>query len=132
MNSSGFAELFLRKTVSIMADVPNFALEISLGVIARTRSNSFSFLDCGSFISKATNNPTAKEQEDIARAGEYRRLRLEIIIAERAEIVRLRDRDIISDDAMRLVQKDLDLEETLLSKEEDRDNLTNGLEEHSN
>jgi hypothetical protein len=41
-----------------------------------------------------------------------------MIAAERAEVIRLRDNDEISDDAMRIVQQDLDLEEVLLSSDE--------------
>ena len=40
-----------------------------------------------------------------------------MIAAERA-IIRLRDNDEIGDDAMRIVQQDLDLEEVLLSSDE--------------
>src|SRR5205085_5557341 len=44
----------------------------------------------------------------------YRRLRAEMLKAERQALIRLRDEDQISDGVMMLVQRDLDLEETLL------------------
>lgn len=55
-----------------------------------------------------------KEGDD-HHVAEYRRLRLQMIAAERAEVVRLRDEDVIGDDVMRRIQEDLDLEEVLLS-----------------
>ena len=49
----------------------------------------------------------------------YRRLRLEMIAAERAEVIRLRDADHIGDEVLRRVQEDLDLEEVLLTNAEE-------------
>ena len=49
----------------------------------------------------------------------YRRLRLEMIAAERAEVIRLRDADHIGDDVLRRVQEDLDLQEVLLTNPEE-------------
>jgi CPA1 family monovalent cation:H+ antiporter len=53
--------------------------------------------------------------QDRKNAQASRRLRLEMIAAERAEVVRLRDEDAISDEVLRRVQQDLDLEEVLLT-----------------
>ncbi len=47
----------------------------------------------------------------------YRRLRREMLLTERAEFIRLRDIGEITDDVLRRVQRDLDLEEALLSRE---------------
>ena len=49
----------------------------------------------------------------------YRRLRLEMIAAERPEVIRLRDADHIGDEVLRRVQQDLDLEEVLLTNPEE-------------
>ncbi len=49
---------------------------------------------------------------------EYRRLRLAALEAERKEILRLRDEEVVSDDVMRRVQRDLDLEQMLLESPE--------------
>ena len=46
----------------------------------------------------------------------YRRLRTEMIRAERDEFVRLRDRGELEDEVLRTVVRDLDLEEALLSR----------------
>lgn len=46
----------------------------------------------------------------------YRRLRLEMLLAERGEFLALRDRGRITDDVLRRVQRDLDLEEAILSR----------------
>jgi Na+/H+ antiporter len=53
--------------------------------------------------------------------AEYRRLRLAALAAERHEVVRLRDEEVISDDVMRRVQRDLDLEQILLESPEKPD-----------
>jgi CPA1 family monovalent cation:H+ antiporter len=53
--------------------------------------------------------------QDRKDAEAYRRLRLEMIAAERAEVIRLRDENAIGDDVLRRVQQDLDLEEVLLT-----------------
>lgn len=53
------------------------------------------------------------------RATTYRRLRREILEAERKTVVELRDRSAISDDVMLPLQRALDLEEQRLAAEED-------------
>ncbi len=53
------------------------------------------------------------------RAATYRRLRHEILDAERKTVVELRDRSAISDDIMQRLQRTLDLEEARLATEED-------------
>ena len=55
---------------------------------------------------------------DDRRAGEYRRIRAEMIHAERRALSDLRDRDMIGDDVMRRIQRDLDLELILLDSRE--------------
>ena len=57
-------------------------------------------------------------QSDARYQADYRRIRLEMISAERREIVSLRDRSEIGDNVMRRIQQDLDLEEVLLSSHE--------------
>jgi Na+/H+ antiporter len=64
------------------------------------------------------NAKKEKPEADSSRDAEFICLRLEMIAAERAEVIRLRDNDEIGDDAMRIVQQDLDLEEVLLSADE--------------
>jgi CPA1 family monovalent cation:H+ antiporter len=59
---------------------------------------------------------------ELSRAGEAgaagpmgtRKLRLEVIGAERRELVRLRDEEVIGEQTLRRVQRDLDLEEMLI------------------
>lgn len=48
----------------------------------------------------------------------YAKLRLATIVAERTEIIRLRDEDEIGDDILRVIQRDLDFEEVLLAEDE--------------
>ncbi|HEY2375034.1 MAG TPA: Na+/H+ antiporter [Gemmatimonadaceae bacterium] len=55
---------------------------------------------------------------DDRRAVEYRRIRAAMIHAERYALSDLRDRDVIGDDVMRRVQRDLDLELILLDSRE--------------
>jgi hypothetical protein len=55
---------------------------------------------------------------DDRRAIEYRRVRAEMIGAERRALLDLRDRDVIGDDVMRRIQRDLDLELVLLDTRE--------------
>jgi CPA1 family monovalent cation:H+ antiporter len=57
--------------------------------------------------------PEKREQQ-----GVYRRLRLAMLQAERLALIQLRDNGTISDAAMTAVQRDLDLEVTLLEKDE--------------
>lgn len=55
---------------------------------------------------------------DERRAAEYRRIRSAMIGAERQALLDLRDRDVIGDDVMRRIQRDLDLEMILLDSRE--------------
>jgi CPA1 family monovalent cation:H+ antiporter len=55
---------------------------------------------------------------DDRRAAEYRRIRSEMIRAERRALLDLRDNDVIGDDVMRRVMRDLDLETILLDSRE--------------
>jgi CPA1 family monovalent cation:H+ antiporter len=55
---------------------------------------------------------------DDRRAIEYRRIRSAMIAAEREALLDLRDRDVIGDDVMRRVLRDLDLETVLLESRE--------------
>lgn len=64
-----------------------------------------------------------------ARAGAYRRLRQEILRAERETVVGLRDGSAISDDVMRRLLRALDLEEQRLTLEEEDELEENELEE---
>ena len=57
-------------------------------------------------------------QLDDRRATEYRRIRSAMIAAEREKLRDLRDRDVIGDDVMRRVLRDLDLETVLLDSRE--------------
>lgn len=52
------------------------------------------------------------------RSDQVAKIRMEMIAAERTELIRLRDNNDISDDVMRSIQEDLDLEEVLLSTED--------------
>ncbi|HEV8234240.1 MAG TPA: Na+/H+ antiporter [Gemmatimonadaceae bacterium] len=55
---------------------------------------------------------------DDRRAAEYRRIRSAMISAERHSLLDLRDRDVIGDDVMRRIHRDLDLELVLLDSRE--------------
>jgi monovalent cation/hydrogen antiporter len=55
---------------------------------------------------------------DEQRAEEYRRVRAAMLGAEQAAILDLRDRGVISDDVMRSIQRDFDLETLLLETSE--------------
>ena len=57
-------------------------------------------------------------QRDHRRAAEYRRLRAAMIDEQRLALFHLRDGDEIGDDAMRRVQRELDLEDLLLETSE--------------
>jgi CPA1 family monovalent cation:H+ antiporter len=59
-----------------------------------------------------------ESQTDARYQADYHRIRLEMISAERREIVSLRDKSEINDNVMRRIQRDLDLEEVLLSPHE--------------
>lgn len=56
----------------------------------------------------------AADHDDDRLAADYRRIRSEMIAAERDELIRLRDENVISDDVMRQIQHELDLEQMLL------------------
>jgi len=58
--------------------------------------------------------PHAAAAIDERRAEEYRRIRSAMLNAEQAALLDLRDRDVIGDDIMRRIQRDLDLEAMLL------------------
>jgi len=51
---------------------------------------------------------------DESRADEYRRIRSAMLRDEQTALLDLRDRDVIGDDIMRRIQRDLDLETMLL------------------
>jgi CPA1 family monovalent cation:H+ antiporter len=59
-----------------------------------------------------------ESQTDARYQADYRRIRLEMISAERRAIVSLRDKSETSDNVLRRIQQDLDLEEVLLSSHE--------------
>jgi monovalent cation/hydrogen antiporter len=59
-----------------------------------------------------------RHDRDEARAEAYRRLRLGMIGAERAALLKMRDEDEISDEVMRNLQNGLDLEQVLLESPE--------------
>ena len=54
------------------------------------------------------------DHDDKAEADAAHRVRADMIAAERRELVNLRDRGVIADDVMRVVQHDLDLEQMLV------------------
>jgi monovalent cation/hydrogen antiporter len=60
----------------------------------------------------------ARHQRDEDRTEAYRRMRLGMIEAERDSVVKLRDENVISDDVLRNIQRDLDLEQVLLESPE--------------
>ncbi|PYS79876.1 MAG: Na+/H+ antiporter [Acidobacteria bacterium] len=66
----------------------------------------------------STTNQDGEAKRDQEKAKAYNRIRRRMIAAEREEVIRLRDEDEISDDVMRTIQQDLDLEEVLLSDSE--------------
>jgi CPA1 family monovalent cation:H+ antiporter len=72
-------------------------------------------------IHRLTQDEQQREESESDKqiADAYQRARLAMIDAERGEVVRLRDDEAISDDVMRRIQEDLDVEEVLLSPDED-------------
>jgi CPA1 family monovalent cation:H+ antiporter len=60
----------------------------------------------------------SRDTRDEDRTAAFRRLRLSMIDAERDALVKMRDGDEISDDVMRNLQHDLDLEQVLLEHPE--------------
>jgi hypothetical protein len=55
-----------------------------------------------------------RDHDDKANAEARDRVRAEMLDAEREELVKLRDRGVIGDDVMRVIQHDLDLEQMLV------------------
>eukprot|EP01037_Dinobryon_pediforme_P001923 gene1923-1955_t len=66
----------------------------------------------------------ARQDDETERATDYRHVRHAMIVAERDEMLRMRDNGHISDHVMRLVQRDLDLEEMLLGTAEPGEGVT--------
>lgn len=60
------------------------------------------------------DSAAAADHDDDQMAADYRRIRGSMIAAERAELIRLRDENVIEDDVMRQIQHELDLEQMLL------------------
>jgi len=56
-------------------------------------------------------------RRDEAAAADYRKVRKEMIDAERRELIRLRDEGVVGDDVLRAIQRELDLEELQLEAE---------------
>ena len=69
--------------------------------------------------SSAARGPAPHRSDtDERRAATYRKLREEMILAEREAVITLRDEGVIGDDVMRRIQRDLDLEGMLLEAAE--------------
>lgn len=66
-------------------------------------------------LASDTDEDAAEADLDERRAGSYQRLRIEMIDAERNELIRLRDDGEISDGVLHRVERDLDLEQSLLT-----------------
>jgi Na+/H+ antiporter len=67
--------------------------------------------------SSALDGADDEDREAVERdAAAYKRVRRELLDAEREELIRLRDKGVISDDVFRTVQRDLDLQESLLKE----------------
>ncbi len=56
----------------------------------------------------------ALDHDDDRMAADYRRIRGSMIAAERSELIRLRDENVIEDEVLRRIQHELDLEQMLL------------------
>ena len=67
------------------------------------------------FVERASPSQSRAERTQRAR---HRRLMREVVDAERSALIDLRDQDIISDDVMRRVARELDLEEVRLEPED--------------
>src|SRR5262249_9526131 len=65
------------------------------------------------FLARLVNKRNARDEE---RVDAYRTMRLRMIAAERHVLIVMRDRDAFSDDVLREVQHDLDLEQILLEQ----------------
>lgn len=59
-----------------------------------------------------------RHEKDEDRTRAYRRYRLEMIRAEREALIKLRDENVISDEVMRRIQHEFDLEQVLLENPE--------------
>jgi Na+/H+ antiporter len=70
------------------------------------------------FQNRDGDNAEGQKMND--HASDLDRLRLEMIAAEREEVVRLRDQEIINDTVLRMIQRDLDIEEVLISGDGER------------
>ena len=58
-----------------------------------------------------------EDTEDVDRTAAHNRLRQEILTAERSRVIRLRDQGRIDDEVLRLVERELDLEEQNLQRD---------------
>ena len=56
-------------------------------------------------------------QQDESAAADRRTVRSEMIDAERRELIRLRDEGVVSDDVMRTIERELDLEQLQLESD---------------
>jgi len=56
-------------------------------------------------------------QHDESAASDYRTVRRGMIDAERRELIRLRDEDVVSDDVMHTIERELDLEQLQLESQ---------------
>ncbi|MGH7499860.1 MAG: Na+/H+ antiporter [Gemmatimonadales bacterium] len=63
---------------------------------------------------RVEDSAKAQDHDDDRKAADYRRIRGSMIGAERAELIRLRDENVIGDDVLRRIQHELDLEHMLL------------------
>ena len=62
------------------------------------------------FVSRFDGDPDGNEE----RSAAYQRLMVELLIAQRQRLVRMRDEGSIGDEAMHRIERDLDLEESRL------------------
>jgi CPA1 family monovalent cation:H+ antiporter len=67
-------------------------------------------------LSEVREVPVEEEQPDETPSAAWRRLRAEMLAAERAELVRLRDAGQLPDEALREMQRQLDFEEVGLQR----------------
>ena len=83
---------------------------------ARLTPSSGCAASTGSGAGASPRSAATLEDEDgiVDRSVAYQRLMHEVIEAQRAAIVRLRNEGLISSDVMRRVERDLDLEESRL------------------
>jgi CPA1 family monovalent cation:H+ antiporter len=69
---------------------------------------------CESALASAEDGEEVEAELDERRAAAYQRLRLEAVDAERNELIRMRDAGEISDGVLHRIERDLDLEQSLL------------------